>query len=304
MKSCDVFFITFDEPRADASWEQIRALVPNARRVHGILGFDAAYKECARLSRSERFFTIDGDNELLPAFRELTVDFEKYPADAVLSWCARNSVNGLVYGNGGVKNWPRQQALTMVTHESANDEAGAVDFCFRLPYYRTGELLSIAAVNGSPYQAFRSGFREGVKMCMERGIRPDLSKGESRAAALAAHVAPWNMNRLRIWCSVGLDQENGAWAILGARLGCRLLCLTDWDHRLIRDYEWFSRFWKENIEPEFSAPAAMEEQLARLERELNQELGLGITTYSAKDSAFFKSVYVGPPLAVGPIFTS
>lgn len=219
MDHCDVFFISYDEPRADHSWAQVKGVVPRAQRMHGIKGFDAAYKACAAASRTERFFTIDGDNELLADFQQLHHDFSSYPSDAILSWSAKNIVNGQAYGNGGVKNWPKSVALAMSTHESAEQEKSAVDFCFQLNYFRMNQILSLARINGSPYQAFRAGFREGVKMCLERGKRPSFPAGADRASVLKEHVFLDNRNRLKIWCSVGMDVENGAWAIYGARLG-------------------------------------------------------------------------------------
>jgi hypothetical protein len=121
-------------------------------------------------------------------------------------------------------------------------------------------------------------------MCLERGGRPLPAK------ELKSHVAGENLNRLRIWCSVGADAPQGKWAMFGARLGCKMLCLGQWDHSLIRDYEWFGRFWRESIEN-----ARIEESLASLEQELNEKLDLGITTMSEQDSRFFKSVYINPP---------
>lgn len=282
----DVFFITYDEPSGDQLWAHLQQIVPSAKRVHGVKGFDAAYKTCAAQATTDRFFTVDGDNEIYPALASLALDPALYQSSSVLSWSARNSVNGLCYGNGGVKNWPREVALKMRTHESSapGNTSSSVDFCFQLNYFQMPETLSNARVNDTAYQAFRAGFREGVKMCLERGERP-LSAQE-----LKSHVASENLNRLRIWCSVGADAPQGKWAMLGARLGCKMLCLDGWSHELIRDYEWFGRFWRESVERTDLDPA-----LAALERELNEKLGLGITTMSEESSRFFKSVYINPP---------
>lgn len=280
----EVFFITYDEPAGDQLWAHLQSIVPGAKRVHGVKGFDAAYKACAAQASTERFFTVDGDNEIYPNLATLELDPQLYRSSSVLSWSAKNSVNGLCYGNGGVKNWPREVALQMRTHESSGERNASVDFCFQLNYFQMPDTLSSARVNDTPYQAFRAGFREGVKMCLERGERP-LS-----AAELKKHVAQENLNRLRIWCSVGADAPRGKWAMLGARLGCKMLCLENWDHELIRDYDWFGRFWRESIEH-----ISVDQALGSLEAELNEKLALGITTLSERDSRFFKSVYMNPP---------
>ena len=38
-----------------------------------------------------------------------------------------------------------------------------------------------------------------------------------------------NYNRLQTWCNIGSDVDNGLWAIHGARLGCKMTVLSDWD---------------------------------------------------------------------------
>ena len=37
----------------------------------------------------------------------------------VISWAGKNEVNGLVYGNGGIKCWPKDVVMNMRTHENA-----------------------------------------------------------------------------------------------------------------------------------------------------------------------------------------
>ena len=307
MKQCDVFYITYDEPQADSSWERLRGRIPWAKRIHGIKGFDAAYKACASASGTPRFFTVDGDNELAPAATELALDFSGYPENAVLSWSARNSINGLSYGNGGIKNWPRDVVSEMQTHEASCSEGGAVDFCFQLPYHQMPETLSTTQIHLTPYQAFRAGFREGVKMCLEKGRRPHFTAAENAADTLRRHLWRDNLDRLRIWCSVGADVENGPWSIYGARLACQMLCLTDWSHHSIRDYDWFRVFWEERQWPLFRLSDSawdagkMNDALACLESPLNERLGLGVTALCPEASRFFKSVYLNPPRN-GPMF--
>lgn len=296
MRSCDVFYISYDEPNSDQNWHYIKNLVPEAQRIHGIKGFDAAYRTCAVNSKSQRFFTIDGDSELSPAFLDLNGDVKSFPADAILSWAARNSVNGLAYGNGGVKNWPRTTVLKMKTHEASETNAGAVEFCFLLNYILMPETLSVAKINCTPMQAFRAGFREGVKLCLERGNKPQGEPNDR--ALLRSHVARENLDRLRIWCSVGADVENGLWSIYGARLGIWMTLGENWTFHLIRDYDWMRKFWEEKVWPE---RRNLEQRIGALEEKLNHLYELGIVTFGADESVFFKSVYINP-LRNGPMF--
>ena len=63
----------------------------------------------------------------------------------VISWAGYNSINGLMYGNGGIKCWDRDAVLDMKTHENAEtDNAKAqVDFCWDLDYVQLNDCMSI-----------------------------------------------------------------------------------------------------------------------------------------------------------------
>jgi hypothetical protein len=292
LKNFDVFFISFDEPMANILWQQLVVKYPSAKRVHGVKGFDAAYKTCASLSTTDRFFTIDGDNEVLPIFSEVQIPESLMHQQAVLSWGARNSINGLCYGNGGIKSWKKNTALEMSTHESDSDN---VDFCFKIPYQQMPEVLSVARIHDSPYQAFRAGFREGTKLCLVKGAKPKLSGNSLK------QIIWWeNLDRLKIWCSVGLDRDCGIWAIYGARLGCYNLFFSDADHTKIKDYDWFQTYWKETIWPEFEGRDGdwqlekLIESTNYLGSELQRKLNLEVCLLDAKASKFFRSVYQNP----------
>ena len=48
--------------------------------------------------------------------------------------------NGLVYGNGGLKCWPRPHVLDMKTHEALDDEEG-MEFCWKLNYIQLNDTF-------------------------------------------------------------------------------------------------------------------------------------------------------------------
>ena len=58
----EIVYLSYDEPNAQANWEDLLKKVPYARRVHGIKGSDAAHKEIAKYTNTERVNIIDGDN--------------------------------------------------------------------------------------------------------------------------------------------------------------------------------------------------------------------------------------------------
>lgn len=130
----DIFYISYDEPNAEDNWADLLNKVPWAKRVHGVKGFDAAHKAAAEQSETERFITVDGDNIVMDDFFEQTLDvpdtdaYGNNIAESIFSWNGKNLLNGLVYGNGGLKCWPTEYTKTIRTHEAADDGEG-MEFC-------------------------------------------------------------------------------------------------------------------------------------------------------------------------------
>ena len=237
----DIIYLSYDEPNAEENYADLCSKIPWAKRVHGVEGSDAAHKACAELSETDRFITVDGDNKIIPEFLSQEIDFGEH-ADlehSVISWCGKNVINGLLYGNGGLKCWPKEYVLNMRTHENADPDNphAQVDFCWDLKYIQQNSCYSNVYNNATAQQAWRAGFREGVKMALDQGVKPtqeDFLKGHWK-----------NLHRLWIWLMIGADVENGRWAIYGAREGLYKTMCTDWDYVQVRDFEYLNTLWKE-----------------------------------------------------------
>jgi len=273
----DCIFLTYDEPKKEEFWVKIKNMVPWARRVDGVMGSDAAHKAAADASDTDRFILIDGDNLPDPAFFNSTlvfptVDYEK----AVFRWKARNHINGLMYGNGGISCWTKDFVKNMRTHENTDgrDET-LVEFCFHPLYWPMHDCWSTTYPNATPFQAWRAGFREGVKMCLDQGTKPGLDEFESR-------VVTRNFDNLCIWQSVGQDVENGEWAILGARHGTYKTMLTDWDYTEVQWFDALKEIWEKEA-PSMSSKDCGDE--------LRRRLKLPIIEMDPESSKFFKQHY-------------
>ena len=72
----DCIYLTYDEPQKEEFWVRIQNMVPWARRVDGVMGSDAAHKACAKLSQTDRFITVDGDNTVREEFFNQEIDFD------------------------------------------------------------------------------------------------------------------------------------------------------------------------------------------------------------------------------------
>lgn len=237
-----VVFISFDEPNADEHYHHLLQIEPSALRVHGVLGFDAAHKAAAKLVQKSsptttRFFTVDADN-LVNAQAWATLQnlpLEDFYPDHVLSWNSFNPVNGLTYGNGGVKLWPIDWVLNMKTHEASEQDV-KTDFCWEPKYLQLTGCLSSTIITGSAFQAWRAGYREGAKAA---SVLADVTYQANDPSSY-----PTVLLRLIQWMSVGKDVFNGDYAMLGAMQG-----YLDSQTRKVSDVidykEFFTKAWFE-----------------------------------------------------------
>lgn len=276
----DVIMLTYDEPQKEEFWTQIRNMIPWAKRVDGVKGSDAAHKAAAEASDTERFVLIDGDNLPDPEFFNFTLELPTPEYEqAVFRWRARNHINGLMYGNGGLSSWTRTFVQNMRTHEATDGRTETeVEFCFDPQYWAMHDCYSTTYPNGSAMHAWRAGFREGVKMCLDKGRRPTVSEFRDR-------VHQRNLDHLTVWHNVGLDAEQGAWAIAGARQGTYQTMFSDWDYREVQSFDKLAQLWDT---VKYTDPA---EIIERHSDTLQQQLDLPMAVLMPQQSRFFKHHY-------------
>jgi hypothetical protein len=273
----DMVYLSYDEPQKEEFWLKTKEIAPWAKRVDGVKGSDNAHKAAAAVSDTERFILIDGDNLLSAEFLDQQITINERNINAQFRWRARNNINGLYYGNGGLSCWTKEFVNNMRTHENSdpNNPRTNIEFCIDPQYWPMHNCYSTTYPNYSPKQAWRAGFREGVKMCARDGVMP-TSKSN-----FIKHVWPRNLNNLLMWQSIGRDVENGWWAILGARLGTHYLMLREWDYREVQSFEALDALWELHKNDD--------EQISRdLRVELNRELGTNIIELESDGSKFFK----------------
>lgn len=275
----DAIYLSYDEPNKEEHWIKIKNMVPWAKRVDGVKGSDAAHKACAEASDTERFVLIDGDNLPDPAFFNYQLTLDDSNIDCVFRYRAKNHINGLMYGNGGLSIWTQDFARNMRTHENSNgSDDTAVEFCFDPRYLAMHDCYSTTYPNGSPFQAWRAGFREGVKMCLDRGAIPSMAEFEQR-------VHTRNLDHLTVWHNVGADVEHGWWSMYGARIGTYLTMVEDWwDYKNVQSFDELEKLWEEYKTGDV-------DHYERVGEVLRTHLGLPIMDMNAEQSRFFKHHY-------------
>lgn len=289
-----IVFLTYDEIEAEENFAALTAVAPRALRVHGVKGFDNAHRHAGMLATTAQVITIDGDNRVIDkSFFDSKFVLDARDLNAVISLPARIAHNGLAYGNGGLKIWPRQMLTTLRTHERSRKIRNNIDFVWQIPYVPTRKIVTETRVTASPEQAYRSGFREGVRLTMKGGQSPRQAWPDLPAPeALSRHLTKGNSERLQIWCTVGADVKNGGWAMLGAQKGLLASFSEGFDLDSISDFDVLKEKWETEVARKptnlQNLKAALEETKAQLET----RLGWTEPMLSKSESQQFRDSYI------------
>lgn len=274
----DVIFLSYDEPNADINYADLCNIVPWAQRVHGVKGSDHAHKAAAELSQTKWFVSVDADNIVYPDFFNIDLDMSDEKVK-VYGWCGKNTLNGLRYGNGGLKIWNKEFVLAMKTHENSDNDRAQVDFCWEDGYKNFPKTYSKSIITSTPFQAWRAGFREGVKMTLFDGVKVPPQEIKERI---------WwhNIHRLRMWSTIGMHEENGVYAILGSRMGTYMANCTDWDYVQVRDFEILRSIFESEVNKD-----SPDQQAIELGKKLKYQLGLDWPWIESEQSKYILDLY-------------
>ena len=193
----DVFMISYHEAEADANFMKLKQKFPDAKHVKNVEGIANAHKECARQSETEMVYIVDADADIVEDFYFNYLPPMSKRKNTTYVWSARNPINGLEYGYGAVKLFPRQQLLDM-GHELP-------DFTTGVAFYQPiSDVSNYTRFNRDPYRTWRSAFRECVKLASS--VNPNQKQAETDA-------------RLETWTTVDNGERFGRYCIKGALEG-------------------------------------------------------------------------------------
>jgi len=192
----DKVFISYDEPNADENYQALVDRFTKVLRVHGVTGIHQAHIKAAEMANTNMFWVIDADAVIVDDFN-FDYIVPSHQQDHVHVWRSQNPINGLVYGYGGIKLFPRLMTINMDT--SKPDMTTSVSSKF----IAVNEISNITAFNTDPYSTWRSAFRECCKLSSKVIDRQNDDETN---------------HRLRTWCTVNRGQF-GKYAIDGAKQG-------------------------------------------------------------------------------------
>lgn len=193
----DIVFISYNEINADENYQKLLENFPRAKRVHGIKGIHNAHIAAAKQVDTEMFWVVDGDAVIVDGFN-FDHEVSRYETDIVHVWRSKNPVNDLIYGYGGVKLLPT--AMTLAMDLSKPDMTTSISTKFKA----IKTLSNITKFNTDEFSTWRSAFRECCKLASQI---IDRQKSQE------------TLERLDVWCRVGIEREFGQYAIEGAKAG-------------------------------------------------------------------------------------
>jgi len=215
----DIVFISYQEPNADENYERILKRFPNCKRVHGVKGIHQAHIEAAKLCDTDMFWIIDGDAIIVDDFK-FDYQVARWDKECVHVWRSQNPINDMVYGYGGVKLFPTELTVNMDT--SKPDMTTSISSKFKAVH----DISNITAFNTDEFNSFKSGFRECCKLSSKV---IDRQKDDE------------TNERLRKWCTIGIDRPFGKYAIAGAKAGAAYGARHQGDLqalKMINDFDW------------------------------------------------------------------
>jgi hypothetical protein len=215
----DIIFISYNEPQADENFSRLKVRFPYAQRVQGIKGIHQAHIAAAKKAFTRMFWVVDADAQILDTFNFDHVVSE-YDLENVHVWRSMNPINDLEYGYGGVKLLPKR--LTQNMDVSKPDMTTSISSLFKA----MTEVSNITAFNVDAFNAWKSAFRECVKLSSKTIDRQDDAD---------------TTYRLNVWCTRGIDRPFGREAIEGAVQG-KQYGLENKDNnealKMINDFDW------------------------------------------------------------------
>ena len=215
----DIVFISYREPNADESFSKLKERFPRVKRVHGVKGIHQAHIAAAKKCFTKMIWIVDADALIVDDFNFDYV-VPEHQLDHVYVWRAKNPINDLVYGYGGIKLFPRK--LTVNMDISKPDMTTSISSKFKaIP-----EVANITAFNTDPFNTWKSAFRECTKLSSKIIDRQKNEETETR---------------LDIWCTKGAEQRYGDYSIAGAIAGRDYGLSNSNDVSLINNFEWLEK---------------------------------------------------------------
>jgi len=218
VKPMDIIFISYDEPSAEKRFNELKQRFPRAKWAKDIIGQTLAYMKAASMSDTDYFFAVFPKLEIVDSFQfDFQPDRLKNPCHYIFN--CKNPVNGLEYGHGAVLLYNKDLVI-----KTTNP---GLDFTLSAPHEVVPVLSAINHFNQTPWLAWRTAFREVLKLL------------EAKPTVEGAY-------RLKKWLAMGVG-ENADWVYKGANDAKEFYDKNNDNHdelMLSYDFEWLKKYYE------------------------------------------------------------
>lgn len=188
----NIIFISYDEAEADSNYKALKKKF-NVRRLHGVKGMNLALEKAAKRSKTHWYFAVFAKTIVHPDWTfDFRPDYLQEPKHYI--FYAHNEANDLTYGYAGIIAYNRDLVLER--------RQFGVDYTMSFPHAVIPKVSAIARIGATPYQAWRSAFRECAKLAQ---IHEETQCLETQ-------------HRLNVWLTRA-QGPNKEWILRGARDG-------------------------------------------------------------------------------------
>lgn len=218
-----VYFLYKDEGNLEENWLRLKEKHPWVVKMPSVGSIFESHKHISNMCENDRFYVVDADCWIVDSFNfDNQVDLKPR---SVAVFRAKNPINGLVYGHGGIKLFSKD-CFSIERLDRPDMTTTLAD-----AYIKVNILASEHRFNYSPFSTWRTAFREAVKL--SAGINKNNNDIESK-------------ERLDMWCEAGIETLFGYFSIQGARAGTRY-ARSGHDANKVNDFIWLEQYFKQWI---------------------------------------------------------
>ena len=187
LENLNIFFVDRNTPTAQARYESLLEKYPDAQKVRYVNNLFDTIKRCVARSKTNKFWVISSEYD----YRDFDFNWQPNIMQSRRHYIfkATNIVNNLEYGHMAIV--ANNKILTLQT------KGYGLDFTMDSPTEVVNINSGVSTYNSSPYDAWRTAFREMIKLCCN-----DDQESIDRGAA---------------WLNKGNDTIFGDYSKLGAR---------------------------------------------------------------------------------------
>ena len=195
----DIVYLTYAEPNRERNFADLLRTYQHAKRVHGVVGMNRAFRVAAAAASTDWFILIDGDNHLTGKVDLRSIGPPQVGAEITV-FRAYNPITGGAFGYGGIKVFRKHQLLYTSDGEVDPAYGGGVR-----SIQADARVASVTEFNTSAKSTWKAAFRE--------------------VAMLKANHYPWALSRedaarqVNMWKNPLADAAFATFARDGARAG-------------------------------------------------------------------------------------